>query len=75
MFREVHGKDLGYKAMIPRILDHMHSTKDYQIKLSKDDEKNFFFTFLWDIDGKLKLPFLDSQKRSLFPNYAAPSSD
>lgn len=52
-FREVHGKGLVYKAMTPRSLDHMHSTKDYKISLLKDNENlSFFLTFLWNIDGK-----------------------
>jgi len=54
----------------------MHSTKDYQIKLSKDDENLvFFFPLFCETSMENKLPFLDSQKRPLFPNEAAPSSD
>ena len=42
-FREVHGKHLGYKAMTPWTLDHMHSTKDYKISLSKKQWKSVSF--------------------------------
>ena len=53
VFRGVHGKDLGCKAMIPWILDRMHSTKDYKIKLSKDDE-NLFFFFHFSVEHRWK---------------------
>jgi hypothetical protein len=72
VFREVHGKGLGYLAKIPLILDHTQSTRDKKLKLCKEDE-SMSFSFFWAHQWKTHFPpFLPE---TLFSDESASSCD